>query len=240
MNGAHPQDDLPGLLLGELPPAAAVAVDRHLAGCDPCRRDLAAVAVASSALRDAARLPVAAASDLPPPASPADRPAHPTHRRGSKRPPEPPRTVPVLRDRRRRSRWLLGAAAVLVALLLGAGGLTIGRDRDAGRGQTVALGAPAAGGATAQARMRGAGDDQVMSMTARGLPRPPAGAYYEVWLVDDAGNEFPVGILAPDGEGIWSLPADVAARYRVIHVTLEPADGDPSRSTRSVLRGAYA
>ena len=57
MTGRHPRDDLPGLLLGELPPASAVAVDRHLAGCDPCRRDLAAVAVASSALRDAARLP---------------------------------------------------------------------------------------------------------------------------------------------------------------------------------------
>jgi anti-sigma factor RsiW len=198
------------LLLGELPPVAAVAVDQHLAGCDPCRRDLAAVAVAASALRDAASLPVAAASDLP----------------------------PLARDRRRRSRWLVGAAAVLVAALLGVGGLTIGRD--AGRGQTVALGAPAAGGATAEARMRGDGDDQVMTMTAQGLPRPPAGAYYEVWLVDDAGNEFPVGVLAPDGEGVWSLPADVAARYRVIDVTLEPADGDPSRSTRSVLRGAYA
>ena len=57
MTAPHPQDDLPGLLLGELPPATAVAVDRHLAGCDPCRRDLAAVAVASSALRDLARLP---------------------------------------------------------------------------------------------------------------------------------------------------------------------------------------
>lgn len=228
VNGVHPQDDLPGLLLGELPPATAVAVDQHLAGCDPCRRDLAAVAVAASALWDASRLPVAAASELPPLALPAVRPSHPT------------RTVPVQRDRRRRSRWLLGAAAVLVALLLGVGGLTFGRDRGAGPGQTVALGAPAAGGATAQARMRGDGDDQIMTMTARGLPRPPAGAYYEVWLVDDAGNEFPVGVLAPHGEGIWSLPADVAARYRAIDVTLEPADGNPSRSTRSVLRGTYA
>jgi anti-sigma factor RsiW len=42
----HPQHELPGLLLGELPPAEAIAVDQHLAGCDPCRRDLAAVAVA--------------------------------------------------------------------------------------------------------------------------------------------------------------------------------------------------
>jgi anti-sigma factor RsiW len=62
----HPQDDLPGLLLGELPPSTAVAVDRHLAGWDPCRRDLAAVAVASSALRGLARLPLAEVPDLPP------------------------------------------------------------------------------------------------------------------------------------------------------------------------------
>jgi anti-sigma-K factor RskA len=147
--------------------------------------------------------------------------------------------APSLRDRRQRSRWLLGAAAVLVALLLGVGAFTIGRDRDAARGQTVALGAPA-GGATAEARMRGAGDDQIMTMTAQGLPRPPAGAYYGVWLVGDAGQDFPVGVLAPNGQGIWSLPADVAARYRAIDVTLEPADGNPSRSERTVLRGAYA
>ncbi len=88
--------------------------------------------------------------------------------------------------------------------------------------------------------MRGAGDDQIMTMTAKGLPRPPADAYYEVWLIGDAGEEFRVGVLAPNGEGVWSLPADVAARYRAIDVTLEQADGDPSRSDRTVLRGAYA
>jgi Anti-sigma-K factor rskA, C-terminal len=151
-----------------------------------------------------------------------------------------PLPASVLRDRPRRSRWLLGAAAVLVALLLGVGGFTVGRDRDTGRGQRVALGAPAPGGATAEARMRGAGDDQIMSMTAQGLPRPPAGAFYGVWLVGDAGQDFLVGVLAPNGQGIWSLPADVAARYRAIDVTLEPADGNPSRSERTVLRGAYA
>jgi len=209
VTGRHPRDDLPGLLLGELPPATAVAVDRHLAGCDPCRRDLAAVAVASSALRDASRLPF-----VDPPALGAT-------------------------DRRGRSRRLLGAAAVLLALALGVGGLTLGRDGGPGPAQTVALAAPA-GGASAQARMRGAGDDQVMTMTARDLPRPPAGAWYEVWLVGETGEAFPVGVLAPDGEGVWSLPADVAARYRAIDVTLERSDGAPSRSGRSVLRGTYA
>ena len=232
MTARHPQDDLPGLLLGELPPATAVAVDRHLAGCDPCRRDLAAVAVASSTLRDLSRLPLAEAPGLPPMRPSAGDPDGPGDR--------DPLPASVLRDRPRRSRWLLGAAAVLVALLLGVGGFTVGRDRDTGRGQRVALGAPAPGGATAEAHMRGAGDDQIMSMTAQGLPRPPAGAYYGVWLVDDAGQDFPVGVLAPNGQGIWSLPADVAARYRAIDVTLEPADGNPSRSERTVLRGAYA
>jgi hypothetical protein len=228
----HPQDELPGLLLGELPPATAIAVDQHLAACDPCRRDLAAVAVASSALRDASRLPVVPAPDLPPFRPPAA--AGPATGDGlAGLPPS------LVRDRRRRGRWLLGAAAVLVALLLGVGGYTAGRDRDAARGQAVALAAPT-GSATAQAHMRGAGDDQIMTMTARGLPRPPAGAYYEVWLVDDAGKEFPVGVLAASGEGVWSLPAEVAARYQVIDVTLEPPDGDPSRSGDSVLRGAYA
>jgi hypothetical protein len=67
VTGRHPQDDLPGLLLGELPPVTAMVVYLRLTGCGPCRRDLAAVAVASSALRDASRLlPFPAAADLPP------------------------------------------------------------------------------------------------------------------------------------------------------------------------------
>jgi len=244
----HPQDDLPGLLLGELPPSTAVAVDRHLAGCDPCRRDLAAVAVASSALRDVARLPVEV-SDLPPlrlrpRQSPTRLALGPQNGRIAQRSQRrrrvstaTPSSVP--RARSRPARWLFGAAAVLVALVLAISGLTIARDRG-GEDRTVALGGPAAGGTSAEARMRGTGDDQIMTITATGLPRPPAGAYYEVWLVGDPGEEFPVGVLAPDGEGIWSLPAEVAARYRVIDVTLERADGDPSRSDRSVLRGSYA
>jgi hypothetical protein len=36
------------------------------------------------------------------------------------------------------------------------------------------------------------------------------------------------------------LPADVAAGYRVIDVTLESGGGDPAPSGRTVLGGAYA
>jgi hypothetical protein len=65
MNG-HVQDDLAALLGGELPPSAAAAVRAHLAACDRCRLDLAAVAVATGELRATARLPFADPAELPP------------------------------------------------------------------------------------------------------------------------------------------------------------------------------
>jgi len=65
MNG-HVHDELPALLGGELPPAVAAAVHAHLAGCDTCRVELAAVAFATGELRSAARLPFAVPAELPP------------------------------------------------------------------------------------------------------------------------------------------------------------------------------
>ena len=62
----HVHDELPALLGGELPPSVAAAVHAHLAGCDRCRLDLAAVAFAAGELRSAARLPFADPAELPP------------------------------------------------------------------------------------------------------------------------------------------------------------------------------
>jgi Putative zinc-finger len=80
MNG-HVQDELPALLGGELSPSAAAAVRAHLAACDRCRLDLAAVAVAAGELRATARLPFADPAELPPlvlePAAVADGPRAP-------------------------------------------------------------------------------------------------------------------------------------------------------------------
>ena len=206
----HRQDDLPSLLLGELPPGEAAALDRHLAGCDACRRDLAAVALASAALRDAARLPL----------------------RGRAGP--RPRGEPALW--RRRPRWLLTAVGALVITLL----VVAVAVRSGGTsGRPVALAAPG-GGLAAQAHLRGQGDAQVLTIDAGSLAPPPAGSVYEVWLLGAGGAALPVGVLAPSGHGIWSLPAAVAARFREIDVTVQAADGAPTRSARSVLRGSYA
>ncbi len=65
MNG-HFQDELAALLSGELSPAQAAAVHAHLAGCDRCRADLAAVAFATGELRATAGLPFADPAELPP------------------------------------------------------------------------------------------------------------------------------------------------------------------------------
>ena len=71
MNG-HVHDELPALLGGELPPAAAAAVHAHLAACDRCRLDLAAVAFVTGELRSTARLPFADPAELPPLELPAE------------------------------------------------------------------------------------------------------------------------------------------------------------------------
>jgi Anti-sigma-K factor rskA len=214
----HPYDELPGLLVGELNRAEVMVVSDHLAGCDDCRRELAVLAATSASLRAAARQPEPArAGDEVPAAPPAAPPARPGWRRGP----------------------LAGLAAALAlavaaAAVLWAGGLWR-PDR------TVPLAGVGAVAASGRASMAGAGDDRQMTLAAEDLPALRAGQYYEVWLLDPgAGTVFPVGVLPPDGEGRFTLPASVVGRYQVIDVSLEADDGDPSHSRRSLLRGRYA
>jgi hypothetical protein len=216
----HPYDELPGLLFGELNRAEVMVVSDHLAGCDDCRRELAVLAASSASLRAAARQPQpATAPDAP---APDAAPAPP--RAGWRRGP------------------LVGLAAALAlavaaAAVLWAGGLWRPDRPD----RTVPLAGVGAVAASGRASMAGAGDDRQMTVAAEDLPPLRVGQYYEVWLLDPgAGTVFPVGVLPPDGEGRFTLPASVVGRYQVIDVSLEADDGDPAHSKRSLLRGRYA
>jgi anti-sigma factor RsiW len=103
MNG-HVEEDLPALLNGELPPSAAAAVHAHLAGCDRCRLELAAVSFAAGELRAAAGLAFADPAELPPlrlEPDPADA--------------ELPAEVTGLLDRPARRGQRVGPVAVVVA-----------------------------------------------------------------------------------------------------------------------------
>ena len=106
---------------------------------------------------------------------------------------------------------------------------------------TVPLAGVGAVAASGQASMAGDDGQRQMTVTTDNLPALRPGQYYEVWLLDpEAAAVFPVGVLPPDGEARFTLPASVVGRYQVIVVSLEADDGDPTHSRRSLLRGRYA
>jgi hypothetical protein len=142
----------------------------------------------------------------------------------------------------RRRRPLIGlAAALALAVVAAAVLLWTGPLRPDRPDSTVPLAGVGAVAASGQASMAGADGAQEMTVTTHDLPALRPGQYYEVWLLDpDAGAVFPVGVLPPDGEARFTLPASVVGRYQAIDVSLEADDGDPTHSKRSFLRGRYA
>jgi Anti-sigma-K factor rskA/Putative zinc-finger len=241
----HPYDELPGLLFGELNRAEVMVVSDHLAGCDDCRRELAVLAATSASLRATARQ--AQAVDGPEQALPDSATLPHPHRGaapdiGSLEAAPDPAAPDAGRAGRRRRGPLIGLAAALTlavvaaAVLLGTGPLRPDRSDS-----TVPLAGVGAVAASGRASMAGDDGQRQMTVTADDLPALRPGQYYEVWLLDpEAGAVFPVGVLPPDGEARFTLPASVVGRYRVIDVSLESDDGDPTHSKRSLLRGRYA
>ena len=142
---------------------------------------------------------------------------------------------------RRRRGPLIGLAAALALAVVAGVVLWTGPLRPDRSGGTVPLAGVGAVAASGQASMAGDGGDRQMTVTADDLPALRPGQYYEVWLLDpEAGTVFPVGVLPPDGEARFTLPASVVGRYQAIDVSLEADDNDPAHSKRSLLRGRYA
>ena len=75
----------------------------------------------------------------------------------------------------------------------------------------------------------------------RGSGLRPSGThdYYEAWLADDRGRMVSMGSfrVGVDGRVDAHMPVAVdVGRYQLVDVSLEPDDGDPAHSRRSVLR----
>ena len=73
---------------------------------------------------------------------------------------------------------------------------------------------------------------------AKGLAQTPAGHHYEVWLSGKQGWVAAGSFQVSEGDSMtWSFPVGVSpATYPEVWITLEPDDGDPRRTGRSVLR----
>ena len=152
---------------------------------------------------------------------------------------------PVPRQRFRRARLdarLLAVAAgcLVIGLLAGVICTRLVSDSGDSAGTSVAAtrlnGLPAAPAASGRADVIQSGQGRTLTLDVRRL-RTPNG-FYEVWLIDRTVTKMvPVGVLS-GSEGRFTLPADVnLADYPVVDVSIEPMDGNPGHSGKSVLRG---
>ncbi len=203
----NPHDDLEAYVLGALEPAEAGAFESHLAECSACRDGVASYGGVLRALR---AVPSAA-------------------------PPPPPRVGrPPLG-------WIAAvAAAAVVGIAVGHSGAGSGSDADvvaiaemiAAQPREVALAGTSARG-TAIVGSGGARTAFVVS----GLPPPPAGRGYQVW-VRGAKVRSP-GMLhrTSDGLEVLVVPGDVLAGAHRIGITEEPAGGSPARTGPAQVTG---
>jgi anti-sigma-K factor RskA len=120
------------------------------------------------------------------------------------------------------------AAAVIVMVVTG-GGSGVPASR------TIALHALGAVPGRATIEVRGS------EAELRGTGMPPSGPhdYYEAWLQDRSGRMVPMGTFRVGRDGSVDAQMAVAvdlSRYDLVDVSLEPDDGNPAHSNRSVMR----
>jgi anti-sigma-K factor RskA len=160
--------------------------------------------------------------------------------------PDPPPLVvgvPLRVGRRRRRlpslvlRAPAAVAASLALLVAGAvGGVMLAGDGDPGREERRVALDPLPGGEGEAVLVEREGGR--VRLVARGLA-PDARGFHELWLLPAEGDPVPVGRFRAGADGraevTLRLPAD-PRRFEVYDVSVEPDDGDPAHSGRSVLR----
>jgi anti-sigma-K factor RskA len=150
-----------------------------------------------------------------------------------------PQPAPRARPRRARMRRppvVLAMAATLLALVV-AGVLLVGSGPDEPAAPSTTLALRPLPGVRGQAELTITGAEAEL----RGSGLRPSGAhdYYEAWLADARGRMISMGSfrVGRDGRVETHMPVAVdVGRYQLVDVSLEPDDGDPAHSRRSVLR----
>ncbi len=230
------RDDAAAWLLGALPEQEAAAFTAHLETCAACRSEVeelrAAVEVLPTAvpvvappaeLRDRIMSVVEAEAEVLRAAGPtADRPA-----RAARRP-----------------RWFAGlrpafaVAAASIALVAAGAGFGIGRLGGGVETRTVTAQVAAESG-RATLRLRD-GDGR---LEVRGLPAPPAGRVYQVWLLPEGEGAAPrptttLFSVTRDGRGAAEVP-DVGDAQAVL-VSDEPVGGSSAPTGEVVITAPLA
>lgn len=140
----------------------------------------------------------------------------------------------------------VGFAALALVFVGGLGVGLLASDGDGGGSPTIA--------ASQQATLAPVGDldpaasgeadfnqsDQRIRLRFNGLAPSSANDFYEAWMMDPKKGLISIGTfrVGADGKGEFDLPAPVAGEeFPVIDISIEPLDGKPAHSQKSVLRG---
>jgi hypothetical protein len=167
-------------------------------------------------------------------------------------PPPPPWPPEEERRTRRGGRLVLRplVAAAVSLVLVGAGlgvGLLLADDDDSAGGPGADVvrvelspveGSGARGGSGAAELRPEAGGRA--TVTVSGLPPSTDRDFYELWLLGDDGELVSLGSVRVPDSGRATLDVELPVdpeRFRFLDVSREPADGKPSHSGDSVLRG---
>jgi len=146
-------------------------------------------------------------------------------------------------------RIAVGAFSALLLLAVGVGvGMQLGGDGAVSGGeptQTAQLQAfgeevpPGASGEVLLTSADGGNGDQ-MTLDVSGLRQSSDREFYELWLLGDKGELIALGSfrVPSDGSSTIEVPLPVNPdKYRYFDVSIQPENGDPQHSGRSVLRG---
>ena len=238
---AHHDDQLAtaaAWVLGALPEPEAAAFAAHLADCPVCRDEIARLQPVADAL------PLAAPDAQPSPnlklriMAEVEREASLLAAAG----PEADRP-PVAETERQSPRWwrwlaarpALVAAGLAVVLALGvsAGALTSGGDESPGALSASVTSLGPGGGTHGELVQSG----QHAELRVDGVPSPPPGRVYQVWIVRD-GKPAPDAVFTVDrdGDGSVVLEGNLSGADEVL-ITSEP-EGGSRRPTSDPTLGA--
>ena len=153
----------------------------------------------------------------------------------------PVNEVVTLRRPHRRA-WLGAAAVVVVGLAIG-GGLLLSAGRSDNVVASTALTnkglSPLGAESSGDAEIIRRGSSYRLHLDLSGVPNEPA-SYVEVWLIDRQVKGM-ISLGPFHGDGDYTIPSGVdPAKYPIVDVSIEPADGVPTHSGVSIVRGLAA
>jgi anti-sigma-K factor RskA len=241
MNGCEHRETAASYVLGALPEDELQAFMAHLDGCEDCRRSVARLQVAADAL------PLATAQLEPPPElkdriMAVVRSEAELQRAAQERP--APAPAPAARRRRWRGRFLglaplpAAVAASLVVAIAVAGGILLsgGDDTRTVQGQVLIASAPKARAALELS-------DDATKLTVSGMPAPPAGKVYQVWLKRPAQAPEPTRALFrvdARGEADVEIQRGRLTGIEQVLVTAEPDGGSQAPTSDPVIAARTA